>query len=90
MNIYFIPKLFRVNYGGCDPLSIMKLNGKKIRWIIAQKLKGDSTSKIAEIPGSQLVEFSRSINNTLKPASFLKFARILGGHIKSYHSMKRI
>ena len=32
------------------PLSIVKLNGKKIRWIIAQKLKGESTSTIAEIP----------------------------------------
>ena len=29
----------------------MKLNGKKIRWIIAQKLKGESTSTIAEILG---------------------------------------
>ena len=29
----------------------MKLNGKKIRWIIAQKLKGESTSTIAEIQG---------------------------------------
>ena len=47
----FIPKLFRVNYVGCNPLSIVKLNGKKIRWIIAQKLKGESTSTIAEIQG---------------------------------------
>src|SRR5664280_1778733 len=38
----FIPKLFRVNYVGCNPSSIVKLNGKKIRWIIAQKLKGES------------------------------------------------
>jgi putative transposase len=29
----------------------VKLNGKKIRWIIAQKLKGESTSTIAEIQG---------------------------------------
>ncbi|BBL64976.1 hypothetical protein MmazTMA_19530 [Methanosarcina mazei] len=29
----------------------MKLNGKKIRWIIAQKLKGESTSTIAKIQG---------------------------------------
>ena len=29
----------------------MKLNGKKIRWIIAQKLKGEPTSTIAEIQG---------------------------------------
>ncbi len=47
----FIPKLFRVNYVGCNPSSIVKLNGKKIRWIIAQKLKGESTSTIAEIQG---------------------------------------
>ncbi|MEL7663036.1 MAG: IS481 family transposase, partial [Methanosarcina mazei] len=38
-----MPKLFRANYVGCNPLSIVKLNGKKIRWIIAQKLKGEST-----------------------------------------------
>lgn len=30
---------------------LMKLNGKKIRWIIGQKLKGESTSTIAEIQG---------------------------------------
>jgi putative transposase len=29
----------------------VKLNGKKIRWIIAQKLKGVSSSTIAEIDG---------------------------------------
>jgi len=29
----------------------VKLNGKRIRWIIAQKLKGESTSTIAEIQG---------------------------------------
>jgi transposase InsO family protein len=29
----------------------VKLNGKKIRWIIAQKLIGESTSTIAEIQG---------------------------------------
>jgi putative transposase len=47
----FITKLFRAKYVGCKPLSIVKLNGKKIRWIIAQKLKGESTSTIAEIQG---------------------------------------
>lgn len=47
----FYPKLFRVNYVGCSPLSIVKLNGKKIRWIIVQKLKGESTSTIAAIQG---------------------------------------
>jgi transposase len=50
-NFCFILKLFRANYVGCNPLSIVKLNGKKIRWIIAQKLKGESTSTIAEIQG---------------------------------------
>lgn len=29
----------------------MKFNGKKTRWIIAQRLKGESTSTIAEIQG---------------------------------------
>ncbi|AAM03804.1 integrase [Methanosarcina acetivorans C2A] len=47
----FIPKLFRAKYVGCNPLSFVKLNGKKIRWIIAQKSKGESTSTIAEIQG---------------------------------------
>jgi hypothetical protein len=31
--------------------SIVKLSRKKIRWIVAQKLKGESTSTIAEIQG---------------------------------------
>jgi hypothetical protein len=35
----------------CNPLSVVKLNRKMIRWIIAQKLKGESTSTIAEIQG---------------------------------------
>src|SRR5450759_386399 len=51
MHSCFIPKLFRANYVGCNPLFVVKLNGKKIRWIIAQKLRGESTSTIAEIQG---------------------------------------
>ena len=48
---YFIPKLFRASYVCCNPLLVVKLNEKKIRWIIAQKLRGESTSTIAEIQG---------------------------------------
>jgi hypothetical protein len=47
----FYPEIFRVNYVICSALSIVKLNGKKVLWIIAQKLKGESTSTIAEIQG---------------------------------------
>jgi len=36
-------------YVGCNPLFVVKLNEKNIRWIIAQKLKVKSTSTIAEI-----------------------------------------
>jgi hypothetical protein len=55
---------------------------------IAQKLKEESTSTIAEIQGSQLVEFSRSIKNTLKPVSFLKLIIILEDQRNHYHPKK--
>lgn len=47
----FIPKRFRINYFGWKASSIVKLNDKKIKWIIAQKEKGEGTSTIAEIQG---------------------------------------
>ncbi|KKG72676.1 hypothetical protein DU74_14240 [Methanosarcina mazei] len=47
----FYPKLFRANYVGCNLFSFVKLNGKKIRWIVAQRLNRESTSTIAEIQG---------------------------------------
>jgi len=34
---HFYPKIFRVNYVDYNSLSIVKLNEKKIQWIIAQK-----------------------------------------------------
>jgi hypothetical protein len=88
----FKEKWQNLNYVICSALSIVKLNGKKILWIIAQKLKGESASTIAEIQesqsvkfrGSQSVEFNRSTKNTLILANFLKLAIILEDHKKSY------
>ena len=56
----------------------MKLNGKKIRWIIAQKLKGESTSTIAEIQGISARRVQQNYKEYIETAQLPHIGNNLG------------
>jgi transposase len=56
----------------------MKLNRKKIRWIISQKLKGDSSSTIAEIQGISARRVQQIYKEYVKTGQFPQVGNSFG------------
>jgi transposase InsO family protein len=56
----------------------MKLNRKKIRWIISQKLKGESSSTIAEIQGISARRVQQIYKEYVKTGQFPQVGNSFG------------
>jgi len=67
----------------------MKLNRKKIRWIISQKLKGDSSSTIAEIQGISARRVQQIYKEYVKTGQFPQVGNRFGDQRSRYQLTTR-